>query len=520
MGTFLEDKDRNIIPRLRSFEATLALGELDPVVAKDERVPQDRNSIASKLKAWRKNGTLSFAADLVAAAFVLGEREEAFEAAEFLLADVSQASPSAKVIARRILYPDEERDRSHSSRLSLPHTDQIRENIRLIRARTRGEPRNAILWADLAREYALVGEVVGKKSKAMRAMDIAVALGPTNRFILRSAARLYVHVGRADKTHYILRKATATRFDPWLLSAEIAVASAGNRTSNWVKNGQRMLSDTSLSLFQKNELASAVGMLELSHGKTKSARNLFRQALIEPTENTVAQVEWAHRKKHMSGLDLDLGIVRPQTAYSFEATAWELFSASAWKKSLDQSLEWLRDQPFSTRPVMLASYLALSVLEDYRYGEQITRIGLRANPTDATLLNNMAFVCASSGRLAEAEELFKSIKAEDIREVTQGMTIIATAGLIAFRRGSTEEGRALYRQAMDLAKGQQYRKHRAVAAIYLAREEILARSPEAEKAVELANNETRSIKNEPDVNVILNNVLGDRSLAPSNTQTK
>lgn len=492
----------------------MALGELDPIVAENERGSQDLDSIASKVNAWRKNRTTSFAADLVAAAFVLGARDEVTDAAEFLLTDASQASPAAKGIAKKILYPNDDRGRSYLSRLSLPNTERIHENIRVLRARIREEPRNAILWADLAREYALVGQVVGQKNKAIQAIDIAVALAPTNRFILRSAARLYVHVGRADKAHYILRKAAATRFDPWLLSAEIAVASAANGTSNWVTTGQRMLRDTSLSLFQKNELASAVGMLELSHGKTKSARNLFRQALIEPTENTVAQVEWAQRKRHMSGLDLDLEAVRPQTAYSFEATAWELYSVSAWKKSFDQSLEWLRDQPFSTRPVMLASYLALSVLQDYRYGEQILKIGLRANPTDATLLNNMAFVYASSGRLAEAEKVFNSIQAENIRELAQGMAIIATAGLIAFRRGSTEEGRALYRQAMDMAKGPEYRKQRAIAAIYLAREETLSGSREAEKAVQLANKEASGI-NDADVDVILNNVLGQKSQAAS-----
>ncbi|MGI8837578.1 MAG: tetratricopeptide repeat protein [Pyrinomonadaceae bacterium] len=474
----------------------------------------DSDSITNKVDAWTKNKTTSFAADLVAAAFVLGKYKEAINAAEFLLADKSLASESAKEIAKRILYPGVEQDQGYPTRLSLPHTDQIHEQIRALRARTREEPRNAIVWADLAREYALVGQ----KDQAIRAMDIAVALGPTNRFILRSAARLYIHEGKVDKAHYILRKAAATKFDPWLLSAEIAVASAANRTSNWVTNGQRMLSDESLSPFQKNELSGAVGMMELSHGKVKSARNLFRQALIEPTENTVAQVEWAHRKKHMSGLDLDLEVARPQTPYPFEAAAWELFSDSAWRKSLDQSLEWLRDQPFSTRPIMLASYLSLSVLEDYRYGEQILKIGLRANPTDATLLNNMAYLCASSGRIADAEGYFNSIQAENIRELPQGIAIIATAGLIAFRRGSADEGRALYRQAMNMAKAQEHKKQRAIAAIYLAREEILIKSSEAEKAFELANKESRSL-NEPDVNVILNNVLVDNSGLQSQTDS-
>jgi TPP-dependent pyruvate/acetoin dehydrogenase alpha subunit len=67
---------------------------------------------------------------------------------------------------------------------------------------------------------------------------------------------------------------------------------------------------------------------------------------------------------------------------------------------------------------------------------------------------------------------------------------------------------------MDMAKGQEHRKQRAIAAIYLAREEILASSAEAEKAVELANKEAHRVK-EPDVSVILSNVLEDNSQVAS-----
>src|SRR5437868_434116 len=153
-------------------------------------------------------------------------------------------------------------------------------------------------------------------------MDVAVGLAPTNRFVLRSASRLYIHVGRKGKAHHILERAESTKYDPWLLSAEIAAASAAERTSKLVRSGERMIEDESIPIFQKNELGSAIATLELAHGKIKRARNLFRDALTAPTENTVAQADWALRKKYMDALDVDLDRVRFATPRSFEASAW------------------------------------------------------------------------------------------------------------------------------------------------------------------------------------------------------
>ena len=506
MGTFLEDRDRNVIPRLRSFRTTLALGELNSAGGFPESEYLDyEESLASKIRAWKENGTISFAADLASAALVLQRPDEATEAAEFILSTDSQAPPAAREVAQRILgtEPAETSPKLIVTDVSLPHADQIFKRIRLSRNQLRSQPRNAILWVELSRAYAYLGLV----EKAERAMDIAVRLGPTNRFILRSATRLYVHVGRLGKAHSILQRAESTKFDPWLLSAEIAAASAAGRSSNLLNRGQQLLDDDSISPFQKNELASAIGTVELAHGKVKRGRNLFRQALADPTENTIAQVGWALRKRYVDSLGMDLDRIKKETPRSFEALAWGNFTAGKWKEALHASFDWVRDQPFSTRPVFFASFVAASLLEDYRSCERIVEIGLRANPSEPMLLNDLAFAFASAGQIDKAEQTFLKIDSTQITDLTQKVVTIATQGLINFRRGFHEAGRGDYRLAIESAKRHRLHRTAAIASIYLAREEALSKSEEAERAIQLAIQE-RDRVDDPDINQIFETALG------------
>lgn len=511
MGTFFEDKDRNVIPRLRSFGTTLALGELDSIGVGDSTTNNSigtSDPLRSKVQAWKEHRTVSFAADLVSAAFVLQQMDPAVEAAQFLLSRTSGATDATKVIADQVLNPEVlKRNQIGVTDVSLPHGDDIHKKIHSVRIQIHNEPRNAILWVELSRQYALLGV----EHKALRAMDTAVSLAPTNRFVLRSASRLYIHVGKVGKAHFILQRSDSTRYDPWLLSAEIAAGSAANRTSRLIRVGQEMLLDDSIASFQKNELASAVGTLELANGKTKSARNLFRQALRDPTENSVAQVEWAVRKGHMEPLDLDFERIRDETPLSFEAHAWSYFSLGDWKRALRLSLNWLRDQPFSKRPILFSTFIAGSLLEDYRSAERIIEVGLRANPDEPILLNNLAFTYASSGNIDAAEKKFSRIEPSQIKGDPERIAITATQGLLFFRRGNSSEGRAFYRRAIEQAKKRGMRSSSAVAAIYLAREEILSKSEEINAAIELATEEAR-VLTDPYIQAILEKVLVLRDL--------
>jgi hypothetical protein len=55
-------------------------------------------------------------------------------------------------------------------------------------------------------------------------MMTALQLAPQNRHVLRSAARLFLHVGDPECAHDLVARNDATKNDPWLIAAEIAIA--------------------------------------------------------------------------------------------------------------------------------------------------------------------------------------------------------------------------------------------------------------------------------------------------------
>lgn len=485
MAVILEDKDRVIIPRWRDFWTTLMLGELAPSSSPILVSSTAKANVAEQIDDWKSYRTLSFAADLVGSALVVGASgTDVEEAAEFILSNSGGSPRLAKELAAQVLAPGVRTKLLPPQ--ELPDTDltklkqQSGQQLRQLRQRLWDEPRNSILLADMARHYT----VLGLKKKAEHAMRVALKFGSENRFILRSAARLYAHQGDPEQGHFLLRRARSTRNDPWLLSAEIALASASSKKSLNVKKAFQVLEDKNYSSFETAELASAVATLEMINSNNKTARKLFRRALIAPTENTVAQAEWASR--HMlANFEVEINSIPPR---NYEARSWELFLGEEWDGAFEQSMKWLYDQPFLVSPVLFSGFLASTVFEDYELSARILQFGLLANPGDNTVLNNLAFALASGNRTDEARIVFNQI---DRSALDEGWKIIVTAteGLLRFREGFEGEGRALYSRSMEAA-GSRYRQLRTRAAIYLAREELLANSPKANEAVMVALRES------------------------------
>ncbi|MGI8655577.1 MAG: hypothetical protein ACR2LC_10185 [Pyrinomonadaceae bacterium] len=491
-------KHRNIIPRWRDFRTTLSLGELDSVGTYDDEPDtsdQNLDFLADKVQDWRNHKTPSFAADLVSSALVLRREDDAREAATFLLDSDTSASKIAKELASKILTPSRQIDQEQDvypplSDVQIVDPKEVNRragaNIRKLRVRLMREPRNAIAWVDLAREYTLLGFPV---KKITRPMEIALALAPDNRFILRSAARLYVHLDEPDRARYILRRTELTRYDPWLLAAEIGVSSHAGKPSSYIKRGAGLVSDTDFAPSQTTELASALATVEVFFGSRSKARKLFRKSLSDPNENSAAQAEWGSHQLNNFDVDfIDVNIPR-----IFEARALDYYHNGQWNDAFKQSVNWYYDQPFSSLPSALSSYLACTILEDYRTAAALAKLGLVANPNDPILWNNLAFSYANIGDISKAIEALDSIDRSDISNDTQTI-LLATEGLIRYRQGNVNEGRRLYLQAIENANGQENRELRAEASIFLAREEILSNSLSVTAALESANKESKDVK--------------------------
>lgn len=483
MSDSLENAERRILPRWRGALSTLHHGEAiatgrheaETTVADDES-RDHLDPVEERLSAWRLNRSLAFATDLMSSAFVLNRAREAEDAALFVLAAGSNAPVAAVRLAQLVLG-------SHASPASgavelhpspdAEHADPAREaavGVRRTRARLREYPANPLAWLDLSRYYASLG----LRDQAERAMHGALSLAPHHRVTLRAASRLYVHNEDVDRAVALLRRSPTTPRDPWLLAAEIATSMVAKRAPHFVKEARRVLTAGDVPPLHISELAAALGSLEVEAGSTRAARKLFARALVEPTENTVAQAEWVTRRRKVEVIDER----HLQLVNSYEARAWDRYGATRWKDALLECTRWLQDEPFSRRPPIFGSFVASVPEEDYERAELIARIGLEANPHDPLLLNNLAFALASSGKVASARLISRRLR-RTMLDTEERAAWLATLGLIQFRERDIDGGRKLYEAAIGVARESKNRVQEAMAALFLAREELVAGTAEA-----------------------------------------
>jgi tetratricopeptide (TPR) repeat protein len=151
------------------------------------------------------------------------------------------------------------------------------------------------------------------------------------------------------------------------------------------------------------------------------------------------------------------------------------FYKGEFESARDESICWFRDQPFASAPATLCFYIFADIFWDYKSAKEIAQAGLRSNPDDLALLNNLAVSLMELGELADAEAAVSRLKAEG-RGAKLDSTYKATFGMLAFRKGDPAEGRRLYLEAIEAAKSSGSREVAARAAFHLVFEEIVAQS--------------------------------------------
>lgn len=502
MKPLSKDRPRQVIPRWRDFETTARLGEVSPVTVHRETSRRSVTDDASReQKEWASHHTVPFATDFIAAAIATGHVEVANDAIDFLTDPTTTVPPLARRVALNLRRPTDI-DATEERAVRPLSVEVVRAIIRDQKARLQFRGRDALAWAELARGYILLGF----QQQSTKAMERALSLAPEDRFVLRSAARLFLHVGDTNRALRVLQATTRHR-DPWLFAAEIAVADRMGRPSRFAKAGLQLISSRDLLPFHITELASALGTLEASAGGIRKAKKLFRIAMLQPTENSVAQAEWAERNGNLITLrpdDLNVPL-------SFEARTGHLLAKSQWRDAYNQCVDWLNDQPFAKRPALDASYIASVILQDYESAIDVIEYARVANESDWMLLNNLAFSYASADQLQQAQKVFEKLSPETGDPFRHG-TWLATSGLLAFRANQYDDGRALYVAAVEEFVQNNLRDSEALARMFLAREELNAGTAFAEVALNGAR-EAVNRSGSPEIVNALANV--ERLSAPS-----
>jgi hypothetical protein len=457
-----KDVERKVVPRFWSLSAAARQGETSPSIRERERsaliFPRLDDGPVSTLRAeWEEHRSPAYAADLVAAALVMDEQDQARAAAESVLA--ASTHSLSKEIAKRVLgepMVDDGED------LILLDREAVQLRIGQLKRSVRTDPRAALLWAELARRYAALGQ----ERKAEASMKVALMLSPHDRFLLRSGARLSLHMGDPERGHRLVASAAAAQADPWLVAAEIAIAPLAGHRSRFIKHGKRILESGKFRPVALSELASALATEALAAGSGRVARRLFEQSLADPTENAVAQAEWASRSDARIAFDERL---LSDVEDSFEARAQVLAEAGEADGAIENSWAWLRVEPFASRPAIFGSHEA-ALARRYDVAIRFAELGLVANPSEFLLRNNAAFALASMNDVSRAEEHLSAIDVIKLSK-EEGLVLTATKGLLAFRKGDVVNGRKLYLQTIKEAEDPGLK---AIAAVLLAREEIIA----------------------------------------------
>ena len=435
------DKERQILPRWRSFDITRRLGELD---SEKPTSKTDAYDLSAKVFDWNSQKTVGHAADLVGSAIAIGREDEVSDAARFLLKKGIEISPWITELASSALHTGSSEGNMVKEYPRELEFQELGRSVRVYRSALQSGLVDPIVCADLSRVYASLG----LRDQAEKYMNMATYLAPDNRFVLRSASRLWAHLGDIDRAHDVIMRSNRTRYDPWLLATEIATSGALCKTPRFTKIARNMIGDQGHSPGHLSELASGLATLELRAGSIKKSRRLFGLSLADPTENSVAQAAWASRRDSRIKVD-SVHLNVPKT---FEARSWTCFVKCEWSQVVDECYRWANDQTFSSRPNILGSYVSAVALDDYERSERFAQRGLVVDPDDFVLLNNSAFAKIHLGKTDEAKKDIVRMERVE-RDDRERVALLATSGLLAFRTGMSEEGKRRYQESVEVAKG-------------------------------------------------------------------
>ncbi len=485
---------RLLVPRWRTFSRTQASGELASHRKVGRRGDADVSATADRIARWRESPGLLTAAEVVEAALSDAREDAAVGAARAILRDHLTAAPmlrnQAVALLRRAGFEDE------AAEYEIPLGPG---SAREWRASLRVYPHDAIGWTELAFHQVIRGH----PDAALRSMSVALGLAPHNRHVVRSAARLFLHRNERDRAHDLVLRNPASRSDPWLVAAEIALAGAADRSPRFLKIGEGFMGAGDHSTFDLSELAGAIGTVHVLDGHRKGARKMFVRSMEDPTANALAQGEWASGK--IGGeLVSDERIERVPEA--FEAMAFHRYREFRFAEIPDICEDWARVECFSVRPYEFGSAAAAHAL-DFRRAADLARKGLERRPNGSVLLNALAFSLGSMGDVEGAQAALKRLAPEKLDERGRHVRT-ANVGLCAFRAGQVVDGIAAYRVAIEGLARMKAPAESAAARAYLAREAALAGLPDAAKLLHDAEKALKPFKNS-EAHLILRRLRGE-----------
>lgn len=476
MNFTFSDK-RRLLPRWRKFHKPAHFCELNYGHEKPKTKEESTDHI-NAIEQWRLDNTLENAIELCCSAIVQARFDDAREAAAFII-ETEKRNRFVIGLAEKILNPD--KIFAHET------VNDPQVEISILRKRTHQSPGNAIFWIDMALAYSSLGQ----HEKAERAVENALILAPHNRFVVRCAARFFVHVDKIQRAHQVVKKYRFLKNDAWVLATELSISSIKEVPSKHIKLARNTIEKNRISPFHISELAGALGVVETERGSNKKALRLFTRSVEKPTENSIAQAQWS-KDKYKLNIQIEQ-IVDFYLAY--EAQMYKYHQSGDWEKSIDSAKQWAEYEPYSTRAFLWMSSISTICQNDHESSIKYNEHGLTLDKNNFAFMNNITVSYAQIGEIEKAEKQFNRIKEKTLSKRKRSI-YTATKGMLAFKRGNINEGRELYDEAIATIE---HIHDKNLAWLHYAKEELLAKTPIADKCLDEIK---KKMKNETDKGIL------------------
>ena len=478
-----ESKPRNVVPRWRSSSMTVSTNEAQFGKAKN-KVNYEADLINSSVE-FSEKPTVPIASELMFLAKEAGDIGLAKTAADFILSKESEIRS-----ASLIKFAKSTGFSIASPTISVSKTGK--EFLKDARQSLSIEYRNPVLLVDVARELTALGH----HKSALRYIKAAVSLAPDSRFVVRSAARYFLHVGDFEQAHQILRRSAYVKTDPWVQASELAVAALRNKPSTLSKQSFRALLETKIIGPEKAELVSAVATMELNSGSIKNAKQLFNKALVNPNDNSLAQAEWAAEKLKLVVDDRALGI-----PLSFEANSNNAYRKMEISDAIIHAENWALDEPFASRPFNALSYL-YSLEDNYEMAlssaEKAITIG---DEEKSSLQLNRLFAKIQLNEIDESYiELLRLSKHTDAK--AHAVHLLANYGALAYATGDHVQGRLFYEKSIEVARKRHDAHSEGQALAFYARAAVAHLDPQVTQILERASKQVLKLPSQGAIYVV------------------
>lgn len=483
MTSMTPDNKRRPLPRWRSASQAAACGELRSADEPVQATAISARDFEELLAAWKTDRNVENAADLVATGLVLGRIREAEDAARFLSREDADAAPLVRQMANQVLGAQTTNTKPAAPEFQLDR-EVLHASIARSKLRVRAYPRNPIAWMELARCQT----VLGQHRAAARAVRVALGLAGENRYVLRSATRFFVHVDEYDRALAVLRRSKSLRTDPWLMSAELSVSMIAGVDPQSYRRAKALVEADDLEPWHTGELHGALGTMALSDRRVGKVGKLFARSLRKPTENAVAQAQWAANTSAAVAVPDAILI----SGHFYEATALRARAQGEWNQVIHACRGWGAMEPTSARPLVLGAFCAGVALGDGVAMLQFTERLLLGASAEPMVLNNHAVALAYAGRLDDAQATLDTINPKSLNERVR-VFYEATRGLIAYRRGDRDTGMQLYLKAAELPGAKEDPVVLGQLMWHLLREEARLQVPGTKELAELLAEKTEGL---------------------------